>query len=133
MSGVELELGKSRCHKKPTHSLRRHEAGMVDLILTSTYTDDIVTLAFDHQAGTLNVVSSITVGYHPSWITFYPGDHSLVFAVLEQADGRVVVLKYDREGKGSVVAQASSEGAGPCSLIATKTQLYVANVRVSYI
>ena len=104
---------------------------MVDLqILTSTYTNDVVTLGFDHEAGTLNVLSSVTVGYHPSWITFYPGDHSLVFAGLEQADGRVIALKYDQEGKGSVVATASSQGAAPCSLIATKTQLYVANVRL---
>jgi len=100
------------------------------LILTSTYTNVIVTLVFDETAGTLNVVSSITVGYHPSWITFYPGDHSLVFTGLEQADGRVVALKYDPEGKGLVVAEVSSEGADPCSLIATKNQLYVANVRL---
>jgi 6-phosphogluconolactonase (cycloisomerase 2 family) len=102
---------------------------MVHLILTSTYTDEIVTLGFDHETGTLNVVSSITVGYHPSWITFYPGDHSLVFTGLEQEDGRVLALKYDQQGKGSVVAAVSSEGGDPCSLIATKAQLYVANVR----
>jgi 6-phosphogluconolactonase (cycloisomerase 2 family) len=102
---------------------------MVHLVLTSTYTNDILTLAFDPIAKTLDVVSSITVGHHPSWITFYPGDHSLVFTGLEQSDGKILALKYNEEGKGKVVAEASSGGADPCSLIATKTQLYVANVR----
>ena len=101
---------------------------MVHFILTSTYTNDIVTLAFDEKAHTLNIVSSTTVGYHPSWITFYPGDHSLVFAGLEQTDGRIVAVKYDKAGKGTVVAETSSGGADPCSLTATKTHLYVANV-----
>lgn len=101
---------------------------MVHLILASSYTNDISTLAFDPQNSKLNVVSTITVGHHPSWITFYPGDHSLVFTGLEQADGKLVALKYDEDGKGTMVAKAPSGGADPCSLLATKDELFVANV-----
>ncbi|KAF5374616.1 hypothetical protein D9615_008958 [Tricholomella constricta] len=100
---------------------------MVQLIFTSSYANEVSTLAFDPESSSITVASSITIGHHPSWITFYPGDKSLIFTGLEQTDGKVFALKFDDEGKGKVVAEASSGGADPCSLLATKDQLYVAN------
>ncbi|GLB38006.1 putative lactonase, 7-bladed beta-propeller [Lyophyllum shimeji] len=100
---------------------------MVHLILTSSYTNEVYTLAFDPEASSLSVASRLEVGHHPSWITFYPGDHSLVFTGLEQADGKVFALKYDDEGKGKVVAEAPSGGSDPCSLAATKNEVLIAN------
>ncbi|KAK0196285.1 Lactonase, 7-bladed beta-propeller-domain-containing protein [Armillaria mellea] len=96
-------------------------------ILVATYSNDIYSLLFDPSTGSLTCTSSIEVGFHPSWITPYPGDSSLIFASLEQADGKIVVLKYDNEGNGTIVAQASSGGDDPCSLLATKDQLLIAN------
>jgi len=101
---------------------------MVHLILTASYANEVYTLAFDPGTSSISIASSITIGHHPSWITFYPGDKSLVFTGLEQADGKAVVLKFDDEGKGKVVAEASSGGADPCSLLATKNELLIANV-----
>ncbi|RDB20797.1 6-phosphogluconolactonase [Hypsizygus marmoreus] len=100
---------------------------MTHLILTSSYTNDISTLAFDPANGTLELVSATTVGHHPSWITFYPGDHSLAFTGLEQTEGKVVALKYDEDERGTVVAEVPSGGADPCSLLATMDELFVAN------
>ncbi|KAG6817515.1 hypothetical protein H0H93_007163 [Arthromyces matolae] len=100
---------------------------MVHLIFTASYTNEISTLAFDPEAGSLTVSSTVKVGHHPSWITFYPGDHSLIFTGLEQADGKALVLKFDDQGKGKIVAEAPSGGADPCTLLATKDKLYIGN------
>ncbi|KAG6844938.1 hypothetical protein H0H87_002271 [Tephrocybe sp. NHM501043] len=78
---------------------------MVHLIFTASYTKEVSTLAFDPKAGSITVSSTVTVGHHPSWITFYPGDHSLVFTGLEQADGKAIALKFDEQGKGKIVAE----------------------------
>ncbi len=99
-------------------------------ILVASYSNDIYSLLFDPSTGSLTCTSSIEVGFHPSWITHYPGDSSLVFASLEQANGKIVVLKYDNEANGTIVAEASSGGDDPCSLLATKDQLLITNVRV---
>lgn len=101
---------------------------MVYRILVASYTNEISTLVFDPDTPSLKIESSLSVGHHPSWITTYPGDSSLVFTGLEQADGKVVVIKYI-DGKAEVVATAPSGGADPCSLLATKDELFVANVR----
>ncbi|KAF8058602.1 Lactonase, 7-bladed beta-propeller-domain-containing protein [Lyophyllum atratum] len=100
---------------------------MVHLILTASYTNEVYTLAFDPETSSISIASSLTIGHHPSWITFYPGNESLVFTGLEQADGKAVALKFDDEGKGEVVAEAPSGGADPCSLVATKNELLIAN------
>lgn len=97
-------------------------------VLTATYTDRIETLLFDSEAKSLSVASSLTVGYHPSWITPHPENPSIWFTGLEQEDGRVVAIKYDDEGKGRVVGELSSEGAEPCTLAAYKGDLLVGNV-----
>lgn len=97
-------------------------------ILVASYTNEISTLSFDPTDGTLKVVSAVTVGHHPSWITPHPEDSSLIFAGLEQSDGKVVVVKYDESGKGEVVAEAPSGGQDPCSLLATNDELLIANV-----
>ncbi|KAJ7115885.1 Lactonase, 7-bladed beta-propeller-domain-containing protein [Mycena epipterygia] len=100
---------------------------MVYRILVASYTTSVQTLAFDASVSTLTVQSAVEVGFHPSWIEFYPSDHSLVFAGLEITEGTVVAVKYDESGTGSVVAETSSGGADPCSLAATENELLVAN------
>ncbi|KAF8627761.1 hypothetical protein AX17_006126 [Amanita inopinata Kibby_2008] len=100
---------------------------MVYRILASSYTDYIYLLSFDPVTGSLTVESTTKVGRHPSWITSYPGDNSLIYAGLEQENGRIVVLKYDGDGKGTVVEDITSGGRDPCSLLASKDELFVAN------
>ncbi|KAG6864569.1 hypothetical protein C0991_008612 [Blastosporella zonata] len=100
---------------------------MVHLIFTASYTKEVSTLAFDPEAGSIALLSTVTVGHHPSWITFYPGDHSLVFTGLEQADGKAIALKFDEQGNGKIVAEVPSGGADPCTLLATKNHLYIGN------
>ncbi|KAJ6518720.1 Lactonase, 7-bladed beta-propeller-domain-containing protein [Mycena sanguinolenta] len=100
---------------------------MVNRILVASYTHSIQSLAFDSLESTLTTTSAVEVGFHPSWITFHPSDQSLVFAGLEQTEGKIVAVKYDDSGKGAVVAEASSGGADPCSLVATEHHLFVAN------
>lgn len=97
-------------------------------ILVSSFTEEIYTLLFDDSKGTLGLVSKVQVGHHPSWITFHPKDRSVVFAGLEQSDGKVAELKFDQHGKGEVVGKVESGGRDPCSLLATKDELLVANV-----
>ncbi|KAJ6621404.1 Lactonase, 7-bladed beta-propeller-domain-containing protein [Mycena sp. CBHHK59/15] len=89
--------------------------------------NDVCSLVFDASASTLTCHSSVEVGFHPSWIEFYTSDHSLVFAGLEQKEGKIVAIKYNDSGHGSVVGETPSGGADPCSLTATKDELFVAN------
>ena len=97
-------------------------------ILTATYTDRVETLLFDSEAKSLSIASSLTVGHHPSWITPHPENPAIWFTALEQEDGRVVAIEYNEEGKGKVVGEVSSEGAGPCTLVAYKGDLLIGNV-----
>ncbi|KAF9819528.1 hypothetical protein IEO21_01992 [Rhodonia placenta] len=96
-------------------------------ILVGSYANEIYTVSFDPETSSISLVSSITVGYHPSWITPHPIDKSLVFAGLEQAEGKIVVVRYNEEGKGSLVGEVSSGGADPCTLLAAGTELLVGN------
>ncbi|KAJ7043535.1 Lactonase, 7-bladed beta-propeller-domain-containing protein [Mycena alexandri] len=100
---------------------------MPSRILVASYAHSVYSLAFDVSAATLTTHSALEVGFHPSWLEFHPSDHSLVFAGLEQTKGKIVAIKYDETGNGTVVAEAPSGGADPCSLIATENQLFVAN------
>ncbi|TFY63937.1 hypothetical protein EVG20_g6120 [Dentipellis fragilis] len=100
---------------------------MVQHILVASYTDAVYTLAFDSSRSSLELVSSTTVGYHPSWITPHPHEPSVVFTGLEQENGRVVVLKYDANGVGTILGEISSGGKDPASLLATDDTLFVAN------
>lgn len=97
-------------------------------ILVSTYTDEIYTLLFDDVKGSLEVVSEVKVGHHPSWITFHPEDRSIVFTGLEQSDGVAVALRFDNQGKGEVIGRTGSGGRDPCSLLVNKDELLIANV-----
>lgn len=97
-------------------------------ILTATYTDRVETLSFDPDAKSLSITSSLTVGHHPSWITPHPENPAIWFTGLEQDDGRVVAIEYDKDGKGKVVGELSSEGADPCTLGAYKGDLLIGNV-----
>jgi len=96
-------------------------------ILVSSYTDEIYTLLFDDANRRLDVVSEVKVGHHPSWVTSHPNDRSVVFTGLEQSDGIAVALKFDQEGRGEVIGTAESGGKDPCSLLATKDELLIAN------
>ncbi|KAJ7876823.1 Lactonase, 7-bladed beta-propeller-domain-containing protein [Mycena leptocephala] len=100
---------------------------MANRIFVASYTQSVQTLAFDASASTLTTQSTVEVGDHPSWLEFHPSDRSLVFAGLEETEGKVVAVKYDESGNGTVVAVASSGGADPCSLVATENRLFVAN------
>lgn len=97
-------------------------------ILTATYTDRIETLSFDFEARSLSITSSLTVGHHPSWITPHPENPAIWFTALEQQDGRVVVIEYDKEGKGNIVKEFPSQGADPCTLVVYKGDLLIGNV-----
>jgi 6-phosphogluconolactonase (cycloisomerase 2 family) len=102
---------------------------MVNYILVASYTNDITTLSFDSASGSLDVSSEVNVGHHPSWLTTHKSRSALVFTALHQSDGKIVTLRYDENGKGSVVSEAPSGGQDPCSLIATQNEILVANVR----
>lgn len=101
---------------------------MMYKILAATYTDRVETLLFDSEAGSLSITSSLTVGHHPSWITPHPENPAIWFTGLEQEDGRVVAIEYDKEGKGKVIGELPSEGAEPCTLVAYKGDLIIGNV-----
>ncbi|KAJ7155486.1 Lactonase, 7-bladed beta-propeller-domain-containing protein [Mycena crocata] len=100
---------------------------MTHRILVASYTTSVQSLAFIPSASTLTTHSTVEVGFHPSWLEFYPSDHSLVFTGLETTQGRIVAIKYDESGHGTVVADVPSGGADPCSLEATDDELFVAN------
>ncbi|KAF9479102.1 3-carboxy-cis,cis-mucoante lactonizing enzyme [Pholiota conissans] len=100
---------------------------MVYHILVASYSNDITTLVFDPSSATLEVSSIITVGHHPSWLTSHPSHPSLVWTGLEQSDGKILTLRYDANGKGTLVSEVSSAGRDPCHLFALKDELLVAN------
>ncbi|EJD08182.1 putative isomerase YbhE [Fomitiporia mediterranea MF3/22] len=104
---------------------------MVYRILVASYTDAIYTLAFDpakSKDAALSLSSTLEVGHHPSWIERHPSDSSIIFTGLEQADGRLLTLKYDlNNGEGKVLSNVSSGGADPCSILATNSNVFVAN------
>jgi len=97
-------------------------------ILVGSYTDEIYTLLFDDARGSLEVVSTVKVGHHPSWIAFHPSDRSIVFTALEQSDGTAMALRFDEEGRGEVICKTESGGKDPCSVVATADELLIANV-----
>ncbi|KIK70655.1 hypothetical protein GYMLUDRAFT_65871 [Collybiopsis luxurians FD-317 M1] len=96
-------------------------------ILAGSYSNDVYSLFFDSEFNSLKLKSSLKVGFHPSWIAYHPEDKSLVFAGLEQEQGKIVAIKYDPQWKGMVVAQSSSGGKDPCSVTIVKDELLIAN------
>lgn len=102
---------------------------MVNYILVGSYSNDITTLVFDPTTVTLQVASSLTVGHHPSWIASHNAHPSLVWTGLEQSNGTILALSYDKQGNCKVVSETSSAGSDPCFLLALKRQLLIANVR----
>lgn len=98
-------------------------------ILVGSYTDDVYTLDFNPSSKSLKLVAKTRLGTKPSWITQHPNDPTLIFAGLEQTEGKVVAVKFDNDnGEGRIVGEASSGGADPCSVLATENELIVANV-----
>lgn len=102
---------------------------MVYHILVASYSNDIVTLTFDPSSPSLEVTSKLTVGHHPSWIASSPEYPGLVWTGLEQADGKILTLEKDGDGRLSKVAEVSSAGSDPCHLVVHKDELVIANVR----
>ncbi|KAK2467398.1 hypothetical protein APHAL10511_000633 [Amanita phalloides] len=99
---------------------------MAYCILVSSNTDFIYTLSFNPALGSLDLEHKTQAGHHPSWITSYPQDNSLIFTGLEHQEGKIVALKFD-EGKGSLAKIITSGGSDPCSLATTERELLVAN------
>lgn len=106
---------------------------MANYILVGSYSNDITTLVFDSRTKTLQVASSLTVGHHPSWIASHNAHPSLVWAGLEQPEGKILALSYDKRGNCKVVSETSSTGSDPCFLWAAEHELIIANVRVLFI
>ena len=102
-------------------------------ILVASYTNEIYTLAFDPQAPSLTLTSTITVGHHPSWITPHPTSKRIVFTALEQSEGKIIVLSVDEEGRLAVFGEGSSGGADPCTLVALDDHLLLGNVSFYYL
>ncbi|KAI0752824.1 putative isomerase YbhE [Daedaleopsis nitida] len=100
---------------------------MVHHILVASYTNEVSTLAFDPEVPSLTLSSAISVGHHPSWITPHPTDESIVFTALEQADGRIIVLKLDDHARATQVGDGPSGGADPCTLVVVDDQLLLGN------
>jgi len=100
---------------------------MLYRILAGSYTNEIYTLDFDPSSSSLASVTATTVGYHPSWIACHPGDHSLIFAALEEREGKVVAVKFGENGEGIGLGQSSSGGADPCSVLVTADELIIGN------
>ncbi|KAF8554806.1 putative isomerase YbhE [Imleria badia] len=102
-------------------------------ILVGSYTDSIYTLEFDPAppggGPTLKLLSQVDVGHHPSWIEAHPSDGSLIFTGLEQADGQIVLVKYNKDGKGHKIDETTcaSGGADPCTLLVTEDEVIVGN------
>lgn len=103
---------------------------MVHRIYVGSYLNEIYTLSFNPASFSLTLDSTLSVGYHPSWLTSHPKDRSLVFTGLEQSDGQIVAVKFDQKGQGTVVGSTPSGGADPASLLATESELLIANVCV---
>ncbi|KAF9561871.1 putative isomerase YbhE [Agrocybe pediades] len=96
-------------------------------ILVASYTNDIVTLTFDPTKSSLEKTSSLTVGRHPSWISSHPSHPSVVWTGLEQANGKILALSHEADGKLSLLSEVSSAGNDPCSLLITENEILVAN------
>ncbi|KAI5122331.1 hypothetical protein M0805_002498 [Coniferiporia weirii] len=104
---------------------------MLYRILVASYTDAVYTLVFDPfkpADAALSLSSTLTVGHHPSWLECHPSDPTLVFTGLEQGDGRLLAMKYDANtGEGKVLANVSSGGSDPCTILVTEDQVLVGN------
>lgn len=101
-------------------------------ILAGSYTDAIYTLQFDpppdaDTSPALKLLGVTHVGDRPSWIASHPSDRSLIFAVLEQVNGEIVVIKYGQGPVGEVMARAQSGGKDPCTLVVLEDELIIGN------
>jgi len=105
-------------------------------ILIGGYTESgIRVLTFDPKSeNKLKVgLHVIPAGSSPSWIASHPSDNSLIFAVNEVEDGRVLAIKLcglqtTEDVTGELVANVSSGGAYPAHLLVTRDSVVVGNV-----
>jgi 6-phosphogluconolactonase (cycloisomerase 2 family) len=91
-------------------------------ILVGSYTNSVTTLSFTADPSPkLEVVSSIEVGHHPSWLAPLPASakgehHAVILTGLEQADGQIIALGVDASGVATKLAQVPSGGRDPASM-----------------
>src|SRR5271154_5568932 len=97
-------------------------------IIVGSYTDEILTLAFDPEAGKLEVVSTVKSGQSPSWIALHPTDRSLLFAVNELTEGKLQLFRVLQDGSLRFLEERPSGGADPASLLVFESTVIVANV-----
>ena len=102
--------------------------------VVASYTDALHILDFDPSKtadSALTLISSTTVGHHPSWVENHPSDNTLLFTGLEQSDGQLLALKYnDISARLQVLERLSSGGSDPAHILVTDSQVIVGNVRV---
>ncbi|KAI0090803.1 putative isomerase YbhE [Irpex rosettiformis] len=96
-------------------------------IYVGSYTNELTALQFDSGTSSLTILSSVTVGYHPSWLTPLPSDRTVIFTGLEQSDGKIVTVKYDEKGQALLLGTVPSGGADPCALLADGDELLIGN------
>ncbi|TFK50728.1 3-carboxy-cis,cis-mucoante lactonizing enzyme [Heliocybe sulcata] len=96
-------------------------------IAVASYSHNIYALQFSTSPPELKVLSTLEVGYHPSWITPHPSDRSTIFAAIEDESGRVVEIKHDESGKGAIVGTCTTSGNYPCTTLVVGQELLVGN------
>lgn len=108
-------------------------------ILVGSGSRVITTLKFTPPTSSSNaslvIASELEVGHHPGWIEKHPSDPSFVFANIEEivpdadpGEGEMIVLKYDNDGKGTVLGRALTGGEIPAHFWLGESELVVANV-----
>ncbi|KIY46087.1 putative isomerase YbhE [Fistulina hepatica ATCC 64428] len=100
---------------------------MSSYILVASYTDEVTTLKWTPDTGSLEVSSAVKTGERPSWLLPSTHDNTIVYAALEQGDGKIAAIKYDKDARGRVVATLPSGGSAPCALDAIPGELFIAN------
>ncbi|KAG6852590.1 hypothetical protein C0991_010773 [Blastosporella zonata] len=108
-------------------------------ILVASLKSEIYTLTFTprefpsesnlDQAPCLILSSVISPGSDPSWIIRHPDNRQLILTSLQKDDGEIVAIKYNNLGEGQIVGRVTSSGDKPPSILATTSELFVANYR----
>jgi 6-phosphogluconolactonase (cycloisomerase 2 family) len=112
---------------------------MVHKILVGGYSDSVSVLSFEastpsNSKASLKLSSITKIGQNPSWVSKHPERNDLALATLEEADGRVVLLKINLiseggEGEVEVIQTVSTKGADPCHVEWLEDEVVISNVR----
>jgi 6-phosphogluconolactonase (cycloisomerase 2 family) len=87
-------------------------------ILAGTYTQAISAFLFNPANASLSLLSSSPAGNNPSWLDLHPTNKSILYATQEQSNGAVLSFTIGAQGKLTLVANVSSAGQDPASLLA---------------